>query len=80
MDIVRNADGTLVVPVAPERQHTADGEEGAAPTPRRTTGRPPACSCIRAREATTRRWRSGTSSRTPIASRWCRRPADGGPP
>ena len=30
MDIVRNADGTLVVPVAPERQHTADGEEGAA--------------------------------------------------
>jgi hypothetical protein len=27
MDIVRNADGTLVVPVAPERQH--DGDESA---------------------------------------------------
>src|SRR5688572_20868625 len=27
MDIVRNADGTLVVPVQPERQHETDGDE-----------------------------------------------------
>ena len=42
MDIVRNADGTLVVPVIPERQHEADddsteatagGDEAAAPEP-----------------------------------------------
>lgn len=32
MDIVRNADGTLVVPVKPERQHTTDeGSDATAP-------------------------------------------------
>ncbi|HEY1466114.1 MAG TPA: hypothetical protein VGF11_03595 [Acidimicrobiales bacterium] len=31
MDIVRNSDGTLVVPVEPERRHPTDGE-GAAPS------------------------------------------------
>jgi hypothetical protein len=30
MEIVRNPDGTLVVPVGPVRVHTADGEEGQA--------------------------------------------------
>ncbi|MEY2458527.1 MAG: hypothetical protein QOG30_357 [Acidimicrobiaceae bacterium] len=29
MDIVRNADGTLVVPVQPERQHEVEGDETA---------------------------------------------------
>ena len=32
MDIVRNADGTLVVPVAPARRHD-DDEEGGEPLP-----------------------------------------------
>jgi len=30
MEIVRNADGTLVVPVKPERQHDVDESDGAA--------------------------------------------------
>jgi hypothetical protein len=30
MDIVRNPDGTLIVPVVPERQHDADAAEGVA--------------------------------------------------
>src|SRR6476646_8152041 len=30
MDIVRNDDGTLVVPVVPERQHASDDDDGAA--------------------------------------------------
>jgi hypothetical protein len=38
MDIVRNADGTLVVPIEPERRHDADDDgadpvEAAAPAP-----------------------------------------------
>jgi hypothetical protein len=37
MDIVRNPDGTLVVPVAPERQHQADDEEGATIDPAAVT-------------------------------------------
>ena len=32
MDIVRNADGTLVVPVEPERHHRGDDATDAAPT------------------------------------------------
>jgi hypothetical protein len=33
MDIVRNSDGTLVVPVEPERQHPTDGDgDGASDT------------------------------------------------
>jgi len=32
MEIVRNADGTLVVPVQPERQHAGDEETGGEPT------------------------------------------------
>lgn len=31
MEIVRNADGTLVVPVVPERQHDSDEAEDATP-------------------------------------------------
>jgi hypothetical protein len=34
MDIVRNADGTLVVPVTEPRQHEGDDEDAAAPTTR----------------------------------------------
>jgi len=30
MDIVRNADGTLVVPVQPERHHDDDSADGAS--------------------------------------------------
>jgi hypothetical protein len=38
MDIVRNADGTLVVPVTPTRQHdTEDGEDAVTPEPAATT-------------------------------------------
>ncbi len=33
MDIVRNADGTLVVPVAAERQHDVDEDDGDATPP-----------------------------------------------
>jgi len=33
MDIVRNADGTLVVPVTPERRHDTDDDAAAAETP-----------------------------------------------
>ena len=32
MDIVRNADGTLVVPVQPRRRHESDDDADAAPT------------------------------------------------
>jgi hypothetical protein len=47
MDIVRNDDGTLIVPVEPERQHRGDDEEDAAsvgsasdaPTPEQPTTR-----------------------------------------
>ena len=77
MEIVRNDDGTLVVPVQPGRAHdtedaadSPDGDgDGGRPTPRRAPG----CS-IPARAATTRRSPSGTCSRTPTASRWCRPP------
>ena len=31
MDIVRNADGTLLVPVAPERRHTVDDSAETSP-------------------------------------------------
>ena len=31
MDIVRNADGTLLVPVAPERRHTVDDDAETSP-------------------------------------------------
>ncbi len=34
MDIVRNADGTLLVPVAPARQHPTDEAGGATPAPK----------------------------------------------
>jgi hypothetical protein len=37
MDIVRNADGTLVVPVQQERQHEPEGDEAAEPTAEPTT-------------------------------------------
>jgi hypothetical protein len=42
MDIVRNSDGTLVVPVEPERQHPSDDDgdslsDGAEATPAATT-------------------------------------------
>jgi hypothetical protein len=33
MDIVRNPDGTLVVPVAPERHHKSDGDDDATVDP-----------------------------------------------
>src|SRR5476649_1003709 len=33
MEIVRNADGTLVVPVSPERQHETDDAAEGDPTP-----------------------------------------------
>ena len=40
MDIVRNADGTLVVPVAPERLHESDDDtDGAAPPEAAATSR-----------------------------------------
>ena len=63
MDIVRNADGTLVVPVQPERHHDDDADR------RRRRRRPTAPATTRARTpvkaATTRRSPSGTASRTP---------------
>ncbi|MEY2581972.1 MAG: hypothetical protein QOE09_1821 [Ilumatobacteraceae bacterium] len=37
MDIVRNADGTLVVPVQQERQHEAEVDEAAETNPEPTT-------------------------------------------
>jgi hypothetical protein len=37
MDIVRNADGTLVVPVQQERQHDAEVDEAAETNPELTT-------------------------------------------
>ena len=33
MEIVRNDDGTLVVPVAPERRHDVEDADGATPSP-----------------------------------------------
>ena len=76
MEIVRNADGTLVVPVTPQRHHAdddeadtvADGE--SAPKPGRTHD--VVCS-IPARVGTTKRWPSGTPRRIPIVRPSCRR-------
>ena len=69
MEIVRNADGTLVVPVTPQRHH-ADSEEAdtvadgeAAPKPDAPTTR----GSIPAKAGTTKRWPSGMPSRIPIA-------------
>jgi hypothetical protein len=39
MNIVRNDDGTLVVPVQPERRHDAEDEAEAAPAPAEATTR-----------------------------------------
>ena len=82
MDIVRNADGTLVVPVMPDGGTTPMNEAAPPPTRgdaerRRPTPSPPRGCSTRARAATTRRSPSGTSSRTPIGSRRSRPPAAG---
>ena len=73
MDIVRNADGTLVVPLQHERRHQSDDAAETPPETRMTkSGRPPLnrrpASCIQAKAATTRRLPNGTISRTPIVN------------
>lgn len=67
MDIVRNADGTLVVPVQQEGQHATDAADTS------TTGGGDATSptsqvLTRGKVGTTRRSLSGISNRTPIAN------------
>ena len=79
MDIVRNSDGTLLVPVVPERKHAADDAGSDAPPGAEVDTAPveadPATRLLHPGEGgTTKRWPSGTCSRIPIASRSCRPP------
>ena len=71
MTIVRNEDGTLVVPVRQERHHDEEDEAGAETVAAAET----TASFTLERVAMTRRWSSGTFSRTPTASRRCPRRA-----
>ena len=66
MTIVRNEDGTLVVPVRQERHHDEEDVAGDETT---------LVSFTPERVAMTRLWSSGTSSKTPTASRRCPRRA-----
>ena len=79
MDIVRNDDGTLVVPVQPERRHDSDDDadtasvdgEGGAPAQAEPTTRVLHPGEGGYDEAL---WRSGTASRIPTVRRWSRPP------
>jgi hypothetical protein len=73
MDIVRNADGTLVVPLQQERRHQSDDAAQTPPSTLMAKSRRPhpnrrPASCIRARAGMTRPLPSGITSKTPIVN------------
>jgi len=67
MDIVRNDDGTLVVPVQPERSHVTDDDADASSSEADPQATQPTTRVLHPEKvATTRRSLNGTSSRTRI--------------